>query len=194
MTRRASAAGLSLIELLFALSLAMTAVGVAIPALLEVDRAVKLRGAAAFAGGYLQRARLEAVERSTTVGVRFRAAGDDWLIGLYVDGNGNGVRSADVTSGMDPAIDEELAFGARVSGVRLARLPTVPDVNGEPGGEAIRFGTARIASFARDGSASAGTLYLTDGRTQVAVTVTPATGRVRLRRWDARASQWRQIR
>lgn len=194
MTRRASAAGLSLIEVLFALSVAVTAAGVAVPALLEVDRSVKLRSAASFAAGYLQRARLEAVTRSATVGIRFRPAGNDWFLGAYIDANGNGVRSADVVSGVDPALDEEVPFSAHASSVRLARLPQVPDVNGDAGGDAVRFGAARIASFARDGSASAGSLYLTDGRTQLAVTVTPATGRVRLRQWDSRLSAWRQIR
>lgn len=55
-------------------------------------------------------------------------------------------------------------------------------------------GAGGIASFDADGSASSGSLYLTDGRTQVAVTVTPATGRVRARQWDRRVRQWRQIR
>ena len=194
MFRRVSAAGLSLVEVLFALSLAMTAAGVAVPALLEIDRAVKLRGAASFAMGYLQRARLEAVSRSATIGIRFRPLGEDWLLGAYIDANGNGVRSADVTAGVDPVLDEEVAFSARVASVRIARQAGVPDVNGDAGGEAVRFGASRIASFARDGSASPGSLYLTDGRTQMAVTVTAATGRVRLRQWDVSRSAWRQIR
>lgn len=191
---RATATGLSLIEVLFALSLAMTVAGVAVPSFLEVNRAVKRRSAAAFAAGYLQRARLEAVARSATVGVRFRDAGDDWFIGTYLDTNGNGVRTADITSGVDPPLEPETRFSAHLSGVRIARLPDVPDVNGEPGGEAVRFGSARLASFARDGSASSGTLYLTDGRTQIAVTVTAATGRVRVRHWDPRTREWRQNR
>lgn len=194
MLRRESAAGLSLVEALFALSLTMTAAGVAVPALLEIDRGVKLRGAASFALGYLQRARLEALSRSATVGIRFRPVGDDWFLGTYLDANGNGVRSADVAAGVDPALDEEQAFSARASSVRVARLANVPDVNGDAGGAAVRFGASRIASFARDGSASSGSLYLTDGRTQLAVTVTAATGRVRLRQWDAGRAAWRQIR
>lgn len=141
---RASVAGVSLIEVLFALSLAMTAAGVAIPALLEIDRAVKLRGAATFAASYLQRARLEAVRRSAIVGVRFRPAGGDWFLGAYADANGNGLRAADITAGIDLAIDEEVPFSARASSVRLARLAEVPDVNGEPGGDAVRFGSSRI--------------------------------------------------
>ncbi|HEX6324252.1 MAG TPA: GspH/FimT family pseudopilin [Vicinamibacterales bacterium] len=191
---RASAAGLSLIDILFAMSLTMAAAGAAVPAMLEVNRAVKMRAAAAFISGYLQRARLEAVTRGRPVGVRFRADDGDWRLAAYVDGNGNGIRNADIDAGVDVGIDEETAFAARCPSVRIARLDGVPDVNGVPGGEAVRFGASRIAVFDADGSASSGSLYLTDGRTQLAVTVTPATGRIRVRRWDSRLGVWEQAR
>ncbi len=192
--RRAPAAGLSLIEMLFALSLSLAAAGAAIPALIEIDRAIRLRSAASLVTGYLQRARLEAIRRSEVVGVRFRSAGADWLMGMYADGNGNGLRNADIVNGIDLILDEELAFSARAASIRISRLAGVPDVNGAAGGEAVRFGASAIASFSADGSSSSGSLYLTDGRTQIAVTVTAATGRVRVRRWDQRGRTWSQIR
>lgn len=191
---RASAAGLSLIDVLFAMSLTMAAAGAAVPALLEVNRAVKLRAASAFISGYLQRARLEAVTRGRPIGVRFRAEGGDWRLAVYVDGNGNGIRNADIDAGVDREIDPEAAFSVRCPSVRVARLDGVPDVNGAAGGEAVRFGASRLAVFDADGSASSGSLYLTDGRTQLAVTVTPATGRIRVRRWDPRLGVWEQMR
>ncbi len=191
---RASAAGLSLIEVLFALSLTMAAAGAAVPALFEVNRSMKLRAAAGFITGYLQHARLAAITRSRPVGVRFRAIADDWLLASYVDANGNGIRSADISAGIDQAVDEERAFAARCPSVRIARLDGVPDVNGVAGGDAVRFGASGIATFDADGSSSSGSLYITDGRTQIAVTVTPATGRIRLRRWDRRLRVWEQMR
>lgn len=191
---RASAAGLSLIELLLAMSLTMAAAGVAVPAMLEIERGLRLRAAASFAAGYLQQARLEAIRRSMNVGVRFREAGADWILGMFADTNGNGIRTADILTGVDVVLETELAFRARAAAVRIARLPGVPDVNGAPGGEAVRFGAGGIASFDADGSASSGSLYLTDGRAQIAITVTPATGRVRVRQWDRHSRQWRQIR
>lgn len=192
--RRLSAAGLSLIEVLLALSLMLAAAGAAVPAALEVNRAMKLRAAGAFITGYLQQARLQAVTRSRPVGVRFRDDGDDWRVGMYVDGNGTGIRSADITAGIDGVMDAETAFAARCPSVRIARLPGVPDVNGSLDDDAVRFGASDIATFDADGSASSGSLYLTDGRTQLAVTVTPATGRVRLRRWDRHRQVWEQMR
>jgi Tfp pilus assembly protein FimT len=187
---RVSAAGLSLIEVLLALSLTMAAAGVGIPAMLEIDRAMRMRAAASFIAGYLQHARLDALARSKPVGVRFREADADWRIGSYVDGNGNGIRTADIASGIDGAIDQETALAARCPSVRIARLEGVPDVNGVHGGAAVRFGASDIATFDYDGSSSSGSIYLTDGRTQIAVTVTAATGRVRLRRWDRRLARW----
>lgn len=192
--QRLSAAGLSLIEVLLALSLMLAAAGAAVPAALEVNRAMKLRAAGAFITAYLQQARLKAVTRSRPVGVRFRADEDDWRVGMYADGNGSGIRNADISAGVDAVMDAETAFAARCPSVRIARLPGVPDVNGMQGGEAVRFGASGIATFDPDGSASSGSLYLTDGRTQLAVTVTPATGRVRLRRWDRQRQVWEQMR
>ena len=191
---RASAAGLSLIETLLALSLTMAAAGVAVPAMLEINRGLRLRAAASFAAGYLQQARLEAIRRSMNVGVRFRETNDDWALAMFGDTNGNGLRTADIMSGVDVVLDAEVAFSARAPSVRIARLPGVPDVNGAQGGDAVRFGASGIASFAADGSASSGSLYLTDGRSQIAVTVTPATGRVRVRQWERNQGRWRQIR
>ena len=191
---RATAAGLSLIEVLMALSLTMAAAGAAVPAMLEVDRAMKLRAAASFVTGYLQHARVSAVTRSRPVGVRFTDLGGDYAIGSFADGNGNGIRTAEIATGVDAAIDPEQRLSARSSSVRVARLAGVPDVNGGAGGDAVRFGASGIATFDADGSASSGSLYLTDGRTQLAVTVTPATGRIRLRRWDPRLRVWSQMR
>lgn len=193
-TLRASAAGLSLIEVLLALSLAMAAAGAAVPALLEINRAMKLRAATAFVSGYLQHARLTAVTRSRPIGVRFLSVNGDYSIGSFADGNGNGIRTADIAAGIDLVIDREQPLAARCPSVRIARLAGVPDVNGVAGGDAVRFGASGIATFDAGGSSSSGSVYLTDGRTQIAVTVTPATGRVRVRRWDARLRIWEQIR
>lgn len=191
---RPAAAGLSLIEVLLALSLTLAAAGAAVPAFLEVNRSLKLRAAASFVAGFLQRARLEAVTRSRPIGVRFRELADDWAIGAFADDNGNGVRNTDIAAGIDSVIDPELPLGSRCPTVRIARLEGVPDVNGVAGGEAVRFGASGIATFDADGSSSSGSLYITDGRTQIAVTVTPATGRVRLRRWNRGLQSWEPLR
>lgn len=192
--RRAPAAGLSLVEVLFAVSVAMAAAGVAVPAMLEMNRALRLRGAAGFIAGYLQHARAQALHRSAAVGLRFREHGSDWMVAAFVDGNGNGIRTAEIASGVDAMLDEETAMSARCPAVRIARLADVPDVNGVSGGAAVRFGASAIATFDADGSASSGSLYLTDGRTQIAVTLTPATGRVRLRRWQPATRTWELMR
>ena len=132
--------------------------------------------------------------RSRPIGVRFLGAGSDFTIGAFADGNGNGIRTADIAAGIDAVIDAEQPFAARCPSVRIARQPGVPDVNGAAGGEAVRFGASGIATFDADGSSSAGSIYLTDGRTQLAITVTAATGRIRVRRWDPRLRVWEQSR
>ena len=165
-----------------------------VPAMVEINRAMKLRAASAFITGYLQHARLTAVMRSRPVGVRFAEANGDFTIGSFADGNGNGIRTADIAAGIDAVVDREQTLSARCPSVRIARQPGVPDVNGAAGGDAVRFGASGIATFDPDGNSSAGSLYLTDGRTQLAITVTAATGRVRVRRWDPRLRVWEQSR
>lgn len=183
---------MTLIEVLLAASIVLVTAGITVPAVLETDRAMKLRSAAAFITGHLQRVRLDALNRSAAIGIRFRAQGNDWRLASFLDGNGNGVRHAEIASGVDTSLDQEASFAAHCPSVRIALLAAVPDVNGSLGGSAVRFGS-EIATFDRDGSASSGSVYLTDGRSQLAVTVTGATGRVRVRRWDARRRIWERM-
>ena len=57
----------------------------------------------------------------------------------------------------------------------------------------IRFNQSDLASFDPLGTATPGSLYLTDGQSRLtAVRVTSRTGRVRVLRYDSRARAWHE--
>ena len=117
---------------------------------------------------------------------------------LYRDGDGDGVRSDDITAGTDPRVTPLRRLAHLGAGVRLGFPPdVVPRDPGDPRrrldrlDDPIRFNRSDIASFDPLGTATPGTLYLTDGRRELlAVRVTSRTGRVRVLRYDAGAERW----
>ena len=82
-----------------------------------------------YMAGRIAATRIDALRRGTAVGLRFEAAGDDYMFAAYEDGNGNGVRTAEIRAGVDRAVGpfERLGstFPAYGSSSRLAfRMPT----------------------------------------------------------------------
>src|SRR4051794_31460191 len=93
--------GYSLIELMFVASILATTAAAASPSILASIDDVRALGAVRYMSGTLQQVRMEAVVRHADVGLRFVPVGNSYTYGVYVDGNGNGVRSTDIQSGTD---------------------------------------------------------------------------------------------
>jgi hypothetical protein len=68
----------------------------------------------------------------------------------------------------------------------------LPGPDGTPSStDAVKFGSADIASFSPDGTATAGTLFLRSKHgVQYAVRVAGVTGRTRILRYDPAARAW----
>lgn len=160
-----------MIELLFALGLFLVLAAMAVPQVLAgIDR-FRARAAARFVAARSTLARSQAVARSATVAFRFSSEADGVSFAVYVDGNGNGVRSADIASGEDAVLDGPISVARVFPGVRI---------------ESVSFGASGILSFTPAGTATPGTIYLRgrDGL-QYAVRIFGATGRTRVLRYDA---------
>ena len=172
-----------------------------VPRFLEWSRHLKLDLAAGELVGVLRLARSYAVRHSTKVGVKFRPGdGSRVTYTLYRDGDGDGVLTADIDNGADPAVGlpRELAhFGSfarfgfppgsapRDPGNRSRRLDRLDDP--------IRFNRSDIASFNQLGGSTPGSLYLTDGRYLLSVVrVYGRTGKVKVMRYDPEEEEWRQ--
>jgi Tfp pilus assembly protein FimT len=99
-----SHAAYSLVELLVCLSLALLACAAGAPALLAARDGILADGVAEFLASQLHGARMEALKRRSNVAIRFEADGDNFLVAVYLDGNANGVRAADIERGDDPRL------------------------------------------------------------------------------------------
>ncbi len=195
-TRRA-ASGFTLVELLFAMGLAATVGLVAfaeVGATLEQSRAT---AAARYLAARLQRLRLDAVTRNTHVALRFELVDGEYAFTTYIDGNGDGVRTADIASGIDRQSGALERLGDHFANVNIGALPGVPavDVGGvAPGADPVRLGAGNMAVFTPLGTATSGTIYLLGaGRLQLAVRVFGETGRTRALRFNATSGQWTTI-
>lgn len=188
----APSCGLTLIELLLVLAVIVTVGGLAIPFMRNALDDIRTAMAARYVSARVMGVRIEAVKRSMCIGLRFEPAGSDYRYASFADGNGNGVRSSDISSGIDPQLGAFESLRDRVGGVQFGLLAGVPDVdgNGNTGSDGVRIGTARILTVSPNGTATAGTLYVHGRRRQYAVRILGITGRVRVLQYREGSRQW----
>lgn len=186
-----TARGFTLIELMLAMALAVTLTGIAVPLLTATMDEIRIAAAARHIAARIAVARIDAVRRSTAVGLRFVATGTDYSNAVYLDTNGNGIRTADITAGVDVLLTPAERLADNYPGAAFGLMPGVPDIDGATGTtDGVRIGTSRILSVSPNGSATSGTLYLHGKRSQYAVRIFGATGRTRLFEYDTGASRW----
>lgn len=195
-----TARGFTLLDLLFVLAIATLFVLMATPPLLRAAGRSKVRLAAGEIRAALAHARLLAVRYSAHVGVKLYPRPDGTVrFGVFRDGDADGVRSDDILTGTDPAMEplhELTHFGYGIGfGFPPGPAPRDP---GDPGhrldrlDDPIRFNASDIASFGPLGDSTPGTIYLTDGRHNLAaVRVYGRTGRTYVLLYDAVREVWR---
>jgi type II secretory pathway pseudopilin PulG len=187
--------GASLIDLLFVVMLSATLTAMAVPTTASAIDEARTAAAARYVSGRIMAIRMDALRRSANVGLRFEPSGDDYLFAPFSDGNGDGVRTADIRAGVDPQLQPYERLGDRFPGVRFVLGEGVRDVDGATSAvtDGVRIGTARILTMSPDGTATSGTLYVRGRRGQFAVRILGITGRTRVleyrvgdRRWTTR--------
>jgi hypothetical protein len=178
--------------MLMALSLMLIVTTFAAPLTASVVDAGRVRQAATFAAVRLRFARQQAVARSASTGLVFDQVGARWLIRICVDGNGNGLRRADIRNGIDPCPEGPLDMSVMFPGVRVAVDGTIPGPDGDPPStDPVRFGSSNLASFSPNGTCTGGSLFLRSAQgVQYAVRIAGVTGRLRTLRYDAAARSW----
>lgn len=193
--------GTSLIELIIATGVISVALLVGIPRMDRMTSALRLDSAAAEVAVVLRWARQQAGMRGHKVGLKFYpSAAGPISYALYADGDLDGVRTADIRSGVDPEVvplqrlqhlGHDIRFGIpldrqgraprAINSRRRIRRPEDP----------IRFNRSDIASFGRSGTATPGTVYLTDGYRVVAVRLLNRTGKVSIFRYNPATEAWK---
>jgi type II secretory pathway pseudopilin PulG len=184
--------GATLLEVLFAVAVMTTATALSVPLVGSTVDDVRTGLAARYVAARVCTARMDAVRRSTANALRFEPAGGDYMFAGYVDGNGNGVRSADIRQGIDPVLGPFERLRDRFPDVSFELMAGVPDADGQSGTgtDGVRIGTARILSMSSDGTATSGTLYIRGRRRQYAVRVLGVTGRTRVLQYSSGDRTW----
>jgi type II secretory pathway pseudopilin PulG len=190
-------AGYSLVELLFAMSLVVTLSGVAVPELQGALDDSRTAGAARYVATRVQRARMEAISRSANVAIQFVQMSSGYSYGMYVDGNGDGVRTLDINKAIDRPLGAAERLPANFSGVEFGVLPGLPPVDAggtAPGTDPIKLGTSNLLSFSALGTSSSGSVYVRGrNNAQYVIRVFGETGRTRVLKFDVRTRTWQAV-
>ncbi len=188
--------GFTLLDALLSVALLVILSGVLAPPLLSSLDAARTRGAARYLAGRLYLARAEAAKRAVYVALRIDDAANGYRYAFYADGNGDGVRSADIADNVDRAISPYDRLDEKFPGVTFGILAGITDIDAPTtalpaGSDPVRFGNSNLLSFSPIGCATSGTFYVRGrGREQMAVRVLGATGRIRVLRFDFGSGKW----
>jgi type II secretory pathway pseudopilin PulG len=192
-----AASGHSLIELAAAVGVVATVAAIAVPAVDAGLDETRTAGAARYLSARLADARMEAIQRSTEVAVRFTSTGRGYTFGVYADGNHNGVLARDVQDNIDRQIRGEERLSGNFKNVEfgtLAGLPAIDASGTPPGSDPVRCGSSNSLSFSPLGTSSSGTVYLLGrSRSQYAVRVFGGSAKIRVYRFDWRTGRWNPL-
>ena len=194
--------GFTLLELLVATTILGLLATLTVPPLRQQIAQHRVRLAASEVASTLWTARGSAVRYGVAVAVRFELKESDAntaaaVFSLYADGDGDGVRTADLSAGTDPRIGRPARLLHVGKGVRFG-IPEHLEPREFTGSgrldrldDPVRFGRSDLASFSPIGTASPGTVFLTDGYHLFAVRVYNRTGKIQILRYVREREQWK---
>jgi hypothetical protein len=188
--------GYSLVELLAAVSVLMTVMAVAVPIVERSRQEGRVRGAAFHLSSQCAWLRMSAVQRNANAALRFQESGGRYTVQPFLDGDWDGVRSADIAVGRDPALGPAVAVETLFPGAQFGFVPGCPLVDGSAvpvDASPLRIGSARMLVFTPDGASSGGSFYLrgpSASTSAYAVVMLAATGRTRLLRCSPTSGTW----
>ena len=193
--------GHTLIESLALVFLIGLGTAIAVPYLGAVHRDAALRRATDNVLSQLWRARAESVTTgAATALVLDRFPDGRWRCRVARDGDGDGIRRSDLKSGRDTVVGRVLELKAGGAGFGILREVSVPNPSGGGvlGGDLddpVRAGSGDILTFTPQGTATSGSLYLTDHRGAMrAIRIFGVTGRMRTLEWRIGWEEWRRAR
>ena len=151
-------------------------------------------GAVRYLSAKLRRIRMEAVLRSSNAGLQVTADPAGYAYDAYVDGNGNGIRSADIARGIDRELMPLERLPHLFRGVDFGLAPGLPAIDPSgpaPGSDPIKIGSSNILSFTALGTSTAGSLYVRGARgSQYVIRVFGDSAKVRALKFDSRSRRW----
>lgn len=187
--------GFSLIEVIAVVAIIGIVALCAAPSFASYRKRASLRAEADQLRTVFRMARSRAIARNAHAGVRFAKRGSDFTYALYDDGDGDGIRSDDIASGVDRCFAAPSVLMPQFHIATIALLPvTIKDPDGDPllpTASAVQFGKSSICSFGPTGSGTPGTAYITNADGEIyAIRVYGVSGKVRVLHYDAIAKKW----
>jgi hypothetical protein len=168
----------------------------ALPALSNILKKTSIDAATTDVALVFTLARNRAILSGCDTGVKWYAKAGDVVLTLYEDENGNGVTTADIQKGVDRLVAGPYWMKGKYPHITFSFLRDFKwfDPSGNPIGnlaDPIRFGRGDICTFAPDGQASPGSVYLSNGvDKQSVVRVSPASGRIQIFDFDPKKRKW----
>ncbi len=191
--------GFSLVELVVVGVVLGIILTVTLPGLNEARGAAAVGGASRRMQGLLFRCRAVAILNGRACAVVFERRDDgSWRCFIAQDGDGDGIRRADINRLIDPIISEVIFFETGEAGLGILQGEFVPDPSGRGRlrgnlDDPVRAGRGDIITFTPRGTATPASLYFTDHRARMRVLrVYGGTGRVISRVWRSGWPEWRQ--
>jgi hypothetical protein len=143
-------------------------------------------------------ARMTAIATGREAAVKVQIFSSGYRLGVYRDGNGDGVRTKEIEKGIDPPARGSHGWDrgdVRIGILHGVRVPDPSDPTRPLSGidDPVRFNRSDICSFSPLGECTPGSLYLTDGRSRMAVVrVYNRTGRIRVLYFTAGSRRWEE--
>ena len=190
-------AGYSVAEAVAVLAIVSAVTAIVAPGVFQLSAALAVRSSAGEVRAMLFQARALAISRGRYVGVKFRRNGDRYEWALYGDGNGNGIRTAEIAAGIDPPLGITIPWSrndVRPGILQGSRVPDPADPRRalDRLDDPIRFNASDICSFSPLGESTPGSIYLWDGRDRMAVVrVFGRTAKVRTLYFLRRDKVWK---
>ena len=191
--------GNTLTEILVCVAIGAMIVSASVPNIASMAAKGKVRAATRNIAAVFKQARWEAVAKGKYIGIEFKKAEDRYVYRKYEDGNGNGIRKADIESGKDVLLSGPYQLKNRYGHVDFSILQAgsirnIPPATGfiEDADDPIKFGKSNIASFSPAGESSSGTVYISDEKdNMMAVVLFGPTVRVRVWEYVHEENKWR---
>ena len=198
--KRTSQDGYQIIELIVALAILSFVAFLATPPLMSMTARLRVRLAAHEITSALHSTRTWAVRHRHKAALKFFVHEDRTTeFAVFVDGNGNGVRNREIESGTDWQAEprRRLTNLGRTAYLGFPadsdpRDPGNPSRRIERLDDPVRFNRSDLASFDPMGTVTPGSVYLTDGKNQLAVVrLYNRTGRMKVLFYDFEEEIWK---
>ena len=191
--------GFSTPELVAVTALTGILVLVGIPMFDDARRAAAMMRSVAQVHGLVVRCRAVAVLRSRNCAVVFdREVDGRWRCFVAEDGDGDGVRRSDISSGKDLVVGGVIVIDAGDAGPGILPNEWIPNPTGRGRlrgdlGDPIRAGRGNMISFSSRGTATPSSVFFSDGsRRMVVLRIYGGTGRINRLSWQRGWNEWKQ--